>query len=910
MEAHDKARKQNEDEEAASRAKEATDALVRAATSNFTGLTSDQVGELVKGLGIEYNDLKPMFVQKGLTGALVAQSMDDNDLSDILREVGVTSKLQQKAVEMKFKTFYQPLLMSTLGTTPTATATTVNSSSFSASAVSLSNMSVASSFSLATIPWSELHVESSPTSRLGKGSFGIVFRGNWKPVEKIRSLSRDVAVKVMTRFLVQDTDYLQAVRCAQQEAELIHNLCMQHGPVISNFVMHVYGFAEGPIPPNLIAAFNLPPGDQGFGIVMGLAAGGTLSDLLYGGPPLRLLSMFDKLRICAQLARGVTELHAVGLVHGDMKPANILFGDSSVISLKIADFGTARSRGQLESTLGYSMLQRTGHIRGTPIYSAPEMMKEEDGGVVCANRSSDAYALAIIMHEVLTRKKPFEDVKNPLLFLKTVVDGGRPPIDKLPSDTPAAVKDMIQRCWDGDRTMRLSAYRCAELLARELPAFEQEQEVSSPTSTATEPLSQTILRRLLDDKFSDLNDKIDRLEKNQNAGFEGVHAHIDELSEQLSLSLNRMGLLLSDLSRKAAAGDANIEACLAALLNALQTHQTDLVKGQVHDQERLVGRVRTAMTDVEGTHSVQLLQRLVAVMEGANDAATRDASANDKIEALISVVTDMKEEVSSMHTLSQRQQELLQVMEKRSNLMPHTFIILPRLQPVLDENASTISKMKSCLMRQKDRLTGLMWEQSTLFFVCPVTRNLVPCGPKGKGYSINLSRAWVRALAPALQWGLFFLKVALATQGLGGVVPNIPTEWLQQLDALPGANQRDKLQSVISQISEDGVVAGALAVATDGGDVTSSLDQATSSFVDWETTDKEHAKHAFAMVFKFIAEAEGYPNGVSDRDWKPQHTGLHLTSSPIGGRSSSLWVSRPEGVRLFEEKGWAALKRR
>ena len=457
--------------------------------------------------------------------------------------------------------------------------------------------------------------------------------------------------------------------------------------------------------------------------------------------------------------------------------------------------------------------------------------------------------------------------------------------------------------------MRLSAYRCAETLARELPAFEQQQGAARPTSAAVDPLSQTILRRLLDNQLAAVFDKFDRLAMDQKAGFEGVHAHIDELSEQLSLSLNGMGLLLADLSHQAAAGDARIEAGLSSLLVALQTHQTDIAKGQAHDQDRLTGLVRAAMTGMENNLSVQLQQCLTAVMEGTNDAATRDASANDKIEALVSVVTDMKEEVSSMHTLSLRQHELLQVIEKRSNLMPHTFVILPKLHTVLDKNASTISKMTNCLLRQKDRLTGLVWEQSTLYFVCPVTHKMAVCGPEGQGYPINLPRAWVRALAPALQWGLFFLKVALATQGLGGVVPNIPTEWLQQLNALPGANQLVKLESVIRQITDDGVVADALAVTTDGGDATDSLDQATSSYVDWESADEERAKSAFAQVFKFIAEAEGYANGVSDRDWKPQYTGLHLTSPPVGGgRSSSLWVSRPEGVRLFEKKGWDALK--
>ena len=105
---HQQQKQQQEAEDAARRAKEADEALVQAATSNFTGLTSDQVGDLVKGLGEQYVVFKDRIVQMGLTGALVAQSLDDKDLSDVLKEMGVTGILQLKAIEMRFKSFYQP----------------------------------------------------------------------------------------------------------------------------------------------------------------------------------------------------------------------------------------------------------------------------------------------------------------------------------------------------------------------------------------------------------------------------------------------------------------------------------------------------------------------------------------------------------------------------------------------------------------------------------------------------------------------------------------------------------------------------------------------------------------------------------------------------------------------------------
>ena len=111
-EAEDRARKQK-----AQQKREAEKpALMLAAASNFAGLTAEEIADLVAGLGDQYVDFIESIVQMGLSGVVVAQSLNDNDLPDVLKEVGVTSKLQQRVIETKFKTFYQPLLTSTLGT--------------------------------------------------------------------------------------------------------------------------------------------------------------------------------------------------------------------------------------------------------------------------------------------------------------------------------------------------------------------------------------------------------------------------------------------------------------------------------------------------------------------------------------------------------------------------------------------------------------------------------------------------------------------------------------------------------------------------------------------------------------------------------------------------------------------------
>ena len=654
QEQEEEARKRKEGEEAARIKTEAVKVLLLAATSNFKGLSSDQIGDLVVSFGEQYLSYRDNIVTMGLTGAIIAHAMTNGTLHETLKAVGVTNIFQLNALEVKFQSFCQPTLLSNPVTTPTATnttnttttATTKDSLSTAASTVSLSNVSISegaaattsnsgdsiSASTLTDIPWEEIHVEPSSTSDdenlLGSGSFGHVYGGKWQQIQR-RKVGCDVAIKVVTRRLLKNNarskhvNYDHAMRCAIEEAELICKV--QNKPVISEFVMPVYGFAKGLIPPDLITAFQLPAGDEGFGIVMKLAAGGTLSNLLHGEKE-RSLSMYDQLCICAQLVRGMFELHAEGLVHGDMKPDNILFADSSLTSLKIADFGTAKLRGKIDGTVGRSALQVTSHNHGTPIYSAPEMLKEENGGVASANRSTDMYAVAIIMHEVLSRDKPFEDVsQNSLLFMQYVVAGGRPPIKKLPEETPAAVKDMIEQCWDGDRTKRLSSYRCVEILARELKPFEQQQILSRPTSPATEPMSVTMARRANDPVLAALvalTDVVYGIKENQTKnqkeligiieeGFEDVKEEVkkevkialfklDKISDQIeeAKEFQRMGFeILQQQAKRYHEEDKDYFKAQAAMLDA----QFELLKSVDGKIDGLSEQVAKGFLKMEST---------------------------------------------------------------------------------------------------------------------------------------------------------------------------------------------------------------------------------------------------------------------------------------------------------------------
>ncbi len=101
----------------------------------------------------------------------------------------------------------------------------------------------------------------------------------------------------------------------------------------------------------------------------------------------------EALRILLQLARALDTVHRAGLVHGDIKPQNVMFRDTH--SLVLVDFGIAR-------VLGTSSALRPGQIIGTPGYISPEHVLDEplDG-------RSDLYSTGVLFYEMLTGKKPF-----------------------------------------------------------------------------------------------------------------------------------------------------------------------------------------------------------------------------------------------------------------------------------------------------------------------------------------------------------------------------------------------------------------------------------------------------------------------------------------------------------------------
>ena len=190
---------------------------------------------------------------------------------------------------------------------------------------------------------------------LGRGGMGAVF------LAKDQDLQRLVALKVLKEKYGKDPDFYDGlVREAKAAAALNHR--------------------------NIVQIFTFGQEKQQPYIVMELVLGKRLDERMDEDVPLDELEVLDILR---QITGGLAAADAIGLVHGDIKPANILINEKGIA--KLADFGVARFDGGGK-----------GRIFGTPLYIAPEKAR----GFVVDGRS-DQFCLGASFWHVLSNRPPY-----------------------------------------------------------------------------------------------------------------------------------------------------------------------------------------------------------------------------------------------------------------------------------------------------------------------------------------------------------------------------------------------------------------------------------------------------------------------------------------------------------------------
>ncbi len=185
-------------------------------------------------------------------------------------------------------------------------------------------------------------------------------------------------------------------------------------------------------------------------IAMEYVEGQNLKEVLQQGRPLNFEQIGD---IIAQVAEGLDFAHAKGIMHRDVKPANVILLEG--MRAKITDFGIAKIAS------GVSNLTTTGQFLGTPNYMAPEQIK----GAPVDGRS-DIFSLGICLYECLTRRKPFGGDSLTSISYK-IVHEPFPPLNEINPQIPPGFEEVVAKCLAKDPAKR---YQRARDLANALRA--------------------------------------------------------------------------------------------------------------------------------------------------------------------------------------------------------------------------------------------------------------------------------------------------------------------------------------------------------------------------------------------------------------------------------------------------------
>jgi predicted Ser/Thr protein kinase len=282
---------------------------------------------------------------------------------------------------------------------------------------------------------------------LGKGAMGIVY------LAKDPLIGRLVALKTIRPAAHGDDDeghefQQRFIREAQAAGILAH--------------------------PAIVTVFDIGQDDStGMSfIAMEYVEGQNLKEVLAQGRPLTFDQIGD---IVAQIADALDFAHAKGIVHRDVKPANIILLDG--FRAKIMDFGIAKIAS------GAVNLTTTGQFLGTPNYMAPEQIK----GAPVDGRT-DIFALGICLYECLTRRKPFGGDSLTSISYK-IVHEPFPPLREINPQIPDGFEDIAARCLAKDPTKR---YQRAHDLGNALRAVARGE---SPIVAEPMQVEETIVTR-------------------------------------------------------------------------------------------------------------------------------------------------------------------------------------------------------------------------------------------------------------------------------------------------------------------------------------------------------------------------------------------------------------------------------
>ncbi|XP_018427554.1 PREDICTED: mitogen-activated protein kinase kinase kinase 7 isoform X3 [Nanorana parkeri] len=261
------------------------------------------------------------------------------------------------------------------------------------------------------IDYKEIEVE----EVVGRGTFGVVCKAKWR--------GKDVAIK-------------QIESESERKAFIVE--LRQLSRVNHPNIVKLYGACLNPVC-----------------LVMEYAEGGSLYNVLHGAEPLPFYTAAHAMSWCLQCSQGVAYLHNMkpkALIHRDLKPPNLLLVAGGTV-LKICDFGTA-----------CDIQTHMTNNKGSAAWMAPEVFEGSNYSEKC-----DVFSWGIILWEVITRRKPFDEIGGPAFRIMWAVHNGtRPPLIK---NLPKPIESLMTRCWSKDPSQRPSMEEIVKIMTHLMQYF-------------------------------------------------------------------------------------------------------------------------------------------------------------------------------------------------------------------------------------------------------------------------------------------------------------------------------------------------------------------------------------------------------------------------------------------------------
>lgn len=280
-------------------------------------------------------------------------------------------------------------------------------------------------------------------SVLGEGAMGVVYRA-WDPV-----LKRLVALKTITGDFQDNPELLNRFyREAQSAGGLRHY--------------------------NIVTIYDLGEENHQPFIAMEFLEGTDLQGQIQRK---KIQTLNRVLHILRQCCEGLNYAHSRGIVHRDVKPANVFVLDDGTI--KIVDFGIAM--------VGSSTMTKTGMVMGTVSYMSPEQVQGQS-----LDGRSDQFSLGIILYEILANRKPFSGNSIPEIFFK-IMNETPAPVETHYRHCPPLLAEILSRSLEKNRDRRYpDLAQMARDLERLLGSLKKEYTLAEPVALGTDHSAEMI----------------------------------------------------------------------------------------------------------------------------------------------------------------------------------------------------------------------------------------------------------------------------------------------------------------------------------------------------------------------------------------------------------------------------------